>query len=204
MKNNFAQALKELTGFDGPSGEAGNASGSTLDERELKTDYYTPAPSERIIEFSDADSTHISTSMVINGELKSEDNVRVEGQIYGNISTAANLVSTNLIVGDIKAVNANLLCSRTRGNVALEGCLDVGTGSILVGDVSADSIKVSGKIKGNLDVKRSIKLSSEALISGDITSDDICAEPGSRINGTIKTRSEISDLDAEFDFGGDF
>ena len=100
--------------------------------------------------------------MVINGEVKSEDNVRVDGQ------------------------------------------LDVGTGSILVGDVSADSVKVSGKIKGNLDVKGGIMLSGEALVSGDITSDDISAEIGSRINGTIKTRSEINDLDAEFDFGGDF
>lgn len=204
MKNNFAQALKELTGFDSPTGETVNAFSNAMDDKDLKADYYTPTPSEQVIEFPDEGSTHISASMVINGEVKSEDNIRIDGQLYGNISTTANLVSTSLIIGDITAMNANLLCSRTRGNINLDGRLDIGTGSILVGNVSADNVKISGKVKGNLDVKGGIMLSGEALVSGDIISDDISAETGSRINGTIKTRSELDDLDAEFDFGGDF
>ena len=65
-------------------------------------------------------------------------------------------------------------------------------------------VRVSGKVKGNLDVRESITLSQSALVSGDIIADSISAEPGTRINGTLSTRSESVDFDAEFDFGGDF
>ena len=71
MKNNFTQALKELTGFDGPVEESAKTSGSnsgfSVNPDGLKTDYYTPSSSEKIFEFSDDDSTHISSTMVING-----------------------------------------------------------------------------------------------------------------------------------------
>jgi len=56
----------------------------------------------------------------------------------------------------------------------------------------------------NLDITGSVVLKDNALISGNIIADDIASEPGTRINGTISTRSDSFDLDAEFDFGGDF
>ena len=49
MKNNFAQALKELTGFDSPTGETVNAFSNAMDDKDLKADYYTPTPSEQVI-----------------------------------------------------------------------------------------------------------------------------------------------------------
>ena len=208
MKNNFTQALKELTGFDGPVEESAKTSGSTsgfsVNPDGLKTDYYTPSSSEKIFEFSDDDSTHISSTMVINGEIRSNDNIKIDGQVYGNIHTSANLISSSLIIGDITAMNASLLSAHTKGNISLDGQLEVGTGSILIGDVSCDMVRVSGKVKGNLDVRESITLSQSALVSGDIIADSISAEPGTRINGTLSTRSDSVDLDAEFDFGGDF
>ena len=128
----------------------------------------------------------------------------MEGQIYGNVTTSANLTSSSLIIGDLSAQNATLNDARLRGDINISGHLNVNAGTVVVGDVTCDSLKVSGKIKGNLDIKMAVLLRDNALISGDIIADDIAAEPGTRINGSINTRSDGFDLDAEFDFGGDF
>lgn len=214
--NNFTQALKELTGFDAPaedsreeasvqavgaertqavpSFQAEEAAAFSLDE----------LVSEKTVEMSGEEVTHITSTMVIEGDIKSEDNIMVEGQIFGNINTSANLTSSNLIIGNLNAQNAALNDARLKGDINLEGHLNVNAGTVVVGDVSCDSIKVSGKIKGDLDIRKAVVLRDKALISGNIVADDIAAEPGTRINGSISTRSDSFDLDAEFDFGGDF
>lgn len=216
--NNFTQALKELTGFDGPADAAGEetpaqpkSAAKAPAESAFQPEEHTAEPfnlddliPEKTVDISGEEVTHITSTMVINGDIKSEDNILVEGQIYGNVQTAANLTSSNLIIGNLNAQNAALNDARLKGDINLDGHLNVNSGTVVIGDVACDSIKVSGKIKGNLDIKSSVVLKDRALISGNIIADDIAAEPGTRINGTISTRSDSFDLDAEFDFGGDF
>lgn len=215
--NNFTQALKELTGFDTPAEEvreeapvqSQSAYKKPAQPSFEKADFAEPFTldnliSEKTVEMSQAEVTHITSTMVINGDIKSEDNLFVEGQIYGDVATTANLTSTNLIVGDLKAQNAALESSRLKGNIHLDGHLNISQNSIVIGDITSNSIRVSGKVKGNLDITGAVVLKDNALISGNILADDIASEPGTRINGTISTRSDSFDLDAEFDFGGDF
>lgn len=215
--NNFTQALKELTGFDSPadsgredapvqekSAEKTQAAPSFSTEDTAASFTLDEFVSEKTVEVSGEDITHITSTMVINGDIKSEDNILIEGQIYGNIHTSANLTSSNLIIGNLNAQNAALNDARLKGDIDIEGHLNVNAGTVVVGNVTCDSIKVSGKIKGDLDIKNAVVLRDKALISGNIVADDIAAEPGTRINGSISTRSDSFDLDAEFDFGGDF
>lgn len=215
--NNFTQALKELTGFDAPAEEAresapaqsGSAYKASAQPVFEKADFAEPFTldnlvSEKIVDMSEAETTHITSTMVINGDIKSDDNLLIEGQIFGDIVTTANLTSTNLIVGDLKAQNAALDNSRLKGDIHLDGHLNVSQNSIVIGNITSSSIKVSGKVKGDLDITGAVVLKDKALISGNILADDIASEPGTRINGTISSRSDSFDLDAEFDFGGDF
>lgn len=214
--NNFTQALKELTGFDAPaedSREEASVQAKSAERTQAVPSFQAEEAaafsldelvSEKTVEMSGEEVTHITSTMVIEGDIKSEDNIMVEGQIFGNINTSANLTSSNLIIGNLNAQNAALNDARIKGDINLEGHLNVNAGTVVVGDVSCDSIKVSGKIKGDLDIRKAVVLRDKALISGNIVADDIAAEPGTRINGSISTRSDSFDLDAEFDFGGDF
>ena len=214
--NNFTQALKELTGFDAPaedSREEASVQAKSAERTQAVPSFQAEETtafsldelvSEKTVEMSSEEVTHITSTMVIEGDIKSEDNIMVEGQIFGNINTSANLTSSNLIIGNLNAQNAALNDARLKGDINLEGHLNVNAGTVVVGDVSCDSIKVSGKIKGDLDIRKAVVLRDKALISGNIVADDIAAEPGTRINGSISTRSDSFDLDAEFDFGGDF
>lgn len=110
MKNNFTQALRELTGFDGQSDSS---------ETSLNKDSAAPNFSEDIIEekvssssvktvkdFSESSQdtcTRITSTMIITGDIKSSDNVHIHGQVFGNVKTNATVYATDLILGNVSA-----------------------------------------------------------------------------------------------------
>jgi cytoskeletal protein CcmA (bactofilin family) len=95
--------------------------------------------------------THIGSSVSIQGVLKAEGNIRVDGLFEGDIETAGNV-----IVGPAGQVAANiiarnvLVAGRVRGNITSHERLEiVATGKVL-GDIQAPTlfIEEGGKHHG--------------------------------------------------------
>ena len=63
MKNNFTQALKELTGFDTEP----NMAEATVCEEVVSM--------EEVVNSSSDEKTHITSTMVIKGDIKSKENI---------------------------------------------------------------------------------------------------------------------------------
>lgn len=212
MKNNFTQAFKELTGFDistpdkteNTNGFAGN--GTTREP----VSFDAPKVEQKVVTYKEfteqpsANCTRVTSTMVIQGDIKSEDDIHVNGHVVGDIRTSANLTSTNLILGNVNAQNARLDGARIKGNVALRGDFTLGDRSVIVGDIACEHLKVAGKIKGNCNVKESASFSENAYLLGDIEAKDLATQQGAKIIGSIRIVCEEPDLDADFDFGGDF
>ena len=147
--------------------------------------------------------TRITPNMVVNGDISSSDNLLIEGQVFGNIDTSADVTANNLIVGNVKAGSVALNSARIKGDLEMDGALAIGDSTIVIGNVAADALKIAGKVRGDINVKESALLTETALIVGDITAAFVTTQSGARINGSITTtsaRSEV-DLDTEFDLG---
>ena len=147
--------------------------------------------------------TRITPSMVIAGDVSSSDNLLIEGQVFGNIDTSADVTANNLIVGNVKAGSVALNSARIKGDLEMDGTLAIGESTIVIGTVRADALKVAGKVRGDIVVKESALITESALVVGDITAAYVSTQAGARINGSIittNTKSEI-DIDAEFDLG---
>jgi len=209
MKSNFTQALKELTGFDGEPNEKA-APAYEFTENMESASFDTIKVEEPVVtykEFSDAsseESTRITATMVIKGNIESKDNIFVNGEVVGDIKTSANINATNLILGNVSASEMFLNNARVRGNITLNGDFMVGNNSVVVGDIKCSNLTVAGKIKGNCNVDKTTALSKEAYISGDIATDNIATEPRAKINGAVTIIGGTQDIDADFDFGGEF
>ncbi len=143
----------------------------------------------------------MTKTMVITGDLRSDDDIFVDGQLLGSIKTSRTLHATDFIVGDINAQNAFFSNARIKENVTLTDDLIAGDNSAIIGDVKCKNARISGKIKGNCDIEGSAQLATSALLSGDLTASDIAAEQGARIIGTVSTGAKDINIDAEFDFG---
>lgn len=211
-KSNFAQALRELTGFDSKAEEFEPAEASTpeSDFAEFSEnlsgqspEVETPNMEEDSVE---AGQTTITSTMKITGDIKSEDNLFIDGQVFGNITTTENVRARNLIVGDIKADNVMFNKVRLKGNSMLKGNAVVEDDSIIVGNIYAENIKLAGKVKGDLDINGAAVLLEKALVVGNIVVSTLATESGARIDGNISTntKSRTIDEDEEFDLGGDF
>jgi len=214
-KNNFTQALRELTGFDEADSsekamqqEVPAAASRFADAFDMEQDAAPQVISTDAFQSISVDGscTQITPNMTIKGDIIANDDLLIDGQVYGNVTTSANISASSLIFGDVKGENIGLSSARVKGNISLDGNLLVGEKTIVIGDINAGNIKVSGKIKGNLDLADSAVLMNGALVSGNITADQILTEAGSRINGAVVTRSAGTDFDeaAEFDLGVDF
>ena len=152
---------------------------------------------------SEYSCTRITPNMVVTGNIVSSDNLLIEGQVFGDINTSADVTANNLIVGNIDAESVALNSARIKGDLSMNGTLAIGESTIVVGKISADALKIAGKVRGDIVVNESALLTESALVVGDITAAFVSTQSGARINGSIittNTKSEI-DLDEEFDLG---
>ncbi len=218
MKNNFTQALKELTGFDDEletsRGEVEAHQNTKMHDEYFKDEQINEVETASIINLDrikafqadDDNCTHLTSTMVIKGNFKSSDDLYIDGSVYGDIKTDATIHAKGLVGGNITAASTFLTGeAKVKGNFALKEDFVVGENVAIIGDVKCKNAHISGKIKGNCDIEDSATLTSTALLAGDIIVSEISTAQGARIVGAVTTRAPQNfDFDAEFDFGGDF
>lgn len=209
-KGNFTQALRELTGFDEtPEKDRPQAETNRTEEyqsyfqtQQINTETTHVHVEAEAVSAERSPDSHVTSTMVIKGKVRSEGNIFVEGSVYGNIATAGNIAVKNIVFGDIKANNVSLTNARVKGNIRCEQQAAVGNQTIVVGDVNANTIIVSGKIKGDLQAADTTVLEEEAVVSGNIVTGNILSNSGASLKGSVTTTGNAEvDEDAEFDLG---
>lgn len=158
-KGNFAQALRELTGFDAKDedlmdSDFPEASEVFTEMPEAISAQYTSSFS--VPDFSSAieGQTSITANMKVIGDIKSEDNLNIKGQVFGNITTSESILTSNLIVGTVE------------------------------GDISAKgNVIITGIVKGNI---KKVALSSQARVKGNIKTASFGVEFGAKLNGNFQ------------------
>ena len=87
--------------------------------------------------------TVVGPTVKIQGELNSEGNIKIEGQVTGKIATTQSvyLGQASKIIADITAGNA-IIAGEVQGNIKVSGNLVIqGTGKIK-GDISCSVLRV--------------------------------------------------------------
>ena len=199
MRSNFAQAVRGLS----KHGDVQNDEfASTVNKTETYENNSAGTQPDAVV----VSTTKISSTMEVYGEIKSKDAIQSAGQIFGNVTTTQSFSSKSLTVGNIAANSVAVKQGRIKGDVTAIESMDLGVGSIMVGDINSGDLYLSGKVKGNCDIKHDATLLTGSLLVGNIVADNITTEQGARINGNVTMRNDdtILDIEAEFDLGGDF
>lgn len=94
----------------------------------------------------------IGPSSIIKGDIESEGSIRIDGKIFGNITSLGTvIISENAYVkGDVKSMNADIY-GKCEGNVQVKGKINIFQNSSLMGDILAKSFntKEGSMFKGN-------------------------------------------------------
>jgi cytoskeletal protein CcmA (bactofilin family) len=85
----------------------------------------------------------VGPSVKIDGDLKSQGNLRIDGTVTGKVKTSQNLFvgeSAN-ISADVEAENASI-SGTVQGNIKVSGALTIGKTGRLLGDISCGTLQV--------------------------------------------------------------
>lgn len=147
---------------------------------------------------NESTATVISRSMVIEGEVLSSGDIDVYGDVKGSIKTTGDIKVTGKIIGDVAGDNFTLNGCAIQGNIEARGNVVIGTNTVIVGNISADNIKLNGKVKGNLKINNMAEFLENALLAGDVASQTISMSQGAKLHGNVRVSLDNAQSDREF------
>jgi cytoskeletal protein CcmA (bactofilin family) len=128
----------------------------------------------------------IAEDMVIEGSVRSESPIQVNGKVRGNVTSARDIISRGAIEGDIKGGSITLIKSSVKGNLAAGNFLSMDADSMVVGNIDATGVEINGKIKGDVRVSENATLRKAAVILGNLTAKSLSIEAGAAIKGKME------------------
>jgi cytoskeletal protein CcmA (bactofilin family) len=227
-KNNFSKAVLDLMGLPGNENapgarvqdavtETGFDQNKRVDmtigretEEERETDFdierrkflynaKTVTSSNIVPIQEDTPATVISRSMVIVGEITSNGDIDIYGDVKGSVKTDGDIKATGKIIGDLAGGSFTLNGCTIQGNITAKGNVTIGVNTVVVGDITADSIKLNGKVKGNLTISKMSEFMENALLAGDVHSHTISMSQGAKLHGNVSVALDSSQSEKEFD-----
>ena len=228
-KNNFSKAVLDLMGLPGnensPGAREQDAAAETVFDqnkridmtigREAEVEKDTDFDIDRRNKFlynaktvtasnvvpiqEDTPATVISRSMVIVGEITSSGDIDIYGDVKGSVKTDGDIKATGKVIGDMAGNSLTLNGCTIQGNITAQGSVIIGTNTVVVGDIIADSIRLNGKVKGNLTISKMSEFLENALLVGDVHSQTISMNQGAKLHGNVSVALDSSQSEKEFD-----
>ena len=125
----------------------------------------------------------LTESMIINGNMATEGSLEVRGSIVGNVEALGKLNITGAIQGNSQAAEIYAEGAKITGDLKSEGSIKVGQSTVIIGNIYASSAVIAGAIKGDIDVKGPVILDTSAIVMGDIKSKSVQINNGAVIEG---------------------
>lgn len=129
--------------------------------------------------------TYLAPGTVMEGKLSAKGDVEVSGNFKGDITAQGKVILHSSLNGNITAAELVMKSCRLTGNVKTSGLVQVDGNSAIEGDIHADELICSGKIKGNLTISGNTSLLDGAVVEGAIITGTIVIECGATASGEL-------------------
>lgn len=157
----------------------------------------TPAPEKPPV--SD-ETTVITAGTVIRGDIESTGSLDISGEISGDVKCRGKLTVTGTVNGNSSAEEVFADSAHISGEIVSNGTVKIGLGSVVIGNVSANSAVVAGAIKGDIDVHGPVVVDTSAVVMGNIKSRSVQINNGAVIEGFCS--QAYAEIDVNSLFGG--
>ena len=141
----------------------------------------------------------ITASTVLSGDLQSAGSFDIQGTINGNITCNGKIVVTGVIYGNSTASEFFADDAKVEGEVVSTGTVKIGAGSVIIGNISAASAVIAGAVKGDIDVQGPVVVDTSAVVMGNIKSRSVQINNGAVIEGFCSQAYADIDVQGLFD-----
>lgn len=125
----------------------------------------------------------ITASTVLTGDLSTAGSFDIQGTINGNVTCNGKVVVTGTINGNTTASEFFADVANVEGEVVSSGTVKIGTGSVIIGNITAASAVIAGAVKGDIDVQGPVVVDTSAVVMGNIKSRSVQINNGAVIEG---------------------
>ena len=125
----------------------------------------------------------ITQGLKITGDIKAESSVELLGTVEGNVDCKGKLIVSGKIVGNSSSAEFFADKAEITGDVNCTGPVKIGSGSVIIGNLTATSAVIAGAIKGDIDVHGPVIVDTSAIVMGNIKSKLVQINNGAVIEG---------------------
>lgn len=200
-RSNFSQAVQELMGRATAETEDDDVlSDDLMKTEELNANekrgslFSTSAKTSTATKI--AGTTTIAKGTVIIGEIRSEGNVDMNGDLKGTIHSAGDIIVSGKVLGSLAGKDIELKGAAVQGLITATGNVSIDESSVLVGDINASSLDLTGRVKGNIVVKNEATLNENSILIGDITAKRVSMHQA-KVQGKIDVSPEDASIEID-------
>lgn len=128
-------------------------------------------------------TTYITKGTRIEGNLYTDGSIDIIGTVDGDVNCYGKLIVSGVVNGKVNASEIYANAAKINGEIVSSGSVKIGVGSVIVGNIEAQSAVVAGAVNGDLDVKGPVIVDSTAVIVGNIKSRSVQINNGAVIEG---------------------
>ncbi len=178
MDNNFKRAMREVFQGERPE-DAGQLPAPPAAEEQRG-----PVPTTR------RESTTITRNTHIRGDIISDSDIILAGELEGTLITAASVQVSGAVTGDIECESCELAGAHINGNIKSGSQIIMMADSVVIGDLTGGLVRVSGDLRGNVTATEELVVHGNAKIVGDIVTRSISVDRGAVIQGNLQSQPQ--------------
>lgn len=137
-----------------------------------------------VLEDDPAEETAVITAgLTVTGNLDSTGAIDIYGTVEGDVSCMGKLTVSGIIRGAIGANEVFANDAQIEGDVHATGCVKIGKGTVIIGDLYGTSAVIAGAVKGNIDIEGPVIVDSTAIVVGDMKFKTVQINNGAPVEG---------------------
>ncbi len=144
---------------------------------------------EKAVPVQSYNATYLAAGTMMKGTLSTKGDVEIAGDFEGEIIAKGRVTLHSNINSKITATGLVLVDCELTGDVEVTGDVALNEQSVVHGNVRAENMTCSGRIKGDLDIQENLVLDGSAEIDGNIKVDTLSVARGAKISGNIEMRN---------------
>lgn len=129
------------------------------------------------------DMAIFSKNMTVTGDVTFGGSLDLMGNVIGNIAVSGKINITGGVCGNSNAAEFYLENASVQGDINSSGNVEIGSGSVVIGNIFAESAVIDGAVEGDIDVCGSVILDTAAVVLGNIRSKSLQINNGALLQG---------------------
>lgn len=138
------------------------------------------------------------SGLFIDGNVSSESDLTLDCEVHGNLVAKQKATIMGIIDGNVSCKELLAKDARIIGDISCASVARIEKGSVVIGNIDADTVVLAGAVKGNIKAKKSITLIGQAVVQGDLTSAKIHLSDEAIIEGVCHWKQANGNLDQFF------